>query len=160
MSSRKILQGSAIEGLVLVIVLFLSVPAPGQEATATITGIVRDPSGAVIAGAKVTLTHSQTNSARATVTGADGHYLFTLVPIGTYALAAEAPGFRRFIQSGIVLEINQNARQDITLEVGAATQVVEVKGNVAQVDTVGSTLGSVETERRILELPLVGRDTL
>jgi uncharacterized surface anchored protein len=135
-------------------------PALGQEATATISGTVKDPSGAVVAGAVVTLTNSQTNSSRQTETGADGSYLFTLVPIGTYSLGAAATGFRKFVHSGIVLDINQNAREDIALEVGSTTQVVEVTGAVSQVDTVSATLGKVETERRILDLPLVGRDTL
>jgi hypothetical protein len=92
--------------------------------------------------------------------GADGSYLFTLVPIGTYELTAEHGGFRKYAQTGIVLDINQNARQDITMEVGATTQVVEISSQVTQVDTAGATLGQVETERRILDLPLVGRDTL
>jgi hypothetical protein len=121
---------------------------------------VKDPSGAVIATATVTLTNSQTNIARETKTGADGSYLFTLIPIGTYSLSAAATGFRKFVHSAMVLDINQNAREDILLEVGSTTQIVEVQGNVIQVDTVSATLGKVETERRILDLPLVGRDTL
>jgi hypothetical protein len=111
----------------------------------------------VIANAKLTLTNSQTGIARPTTTSPDGTYLFNLLPIGTYNLAAEVPAFRSYVHTGVVLNINQNARQDIVLEVGATTQVVEVSGNVSQVDTVSATLGQVETERRILDLPLVGR---
>jgi hypothetical protein len=135
-------------------------PARAQEATATLTGIVKDSSGAVVPAVVVTLTNQKTNVARASKSSADGSYLFSLVPIGTYELTAEHGGFRKYAQTGIVLDINQNARQDITLEVGATTQVVEISSQVAQVDTVGATLGKVETERRILDLPLVGRDTL
>jgi hypothetical protein len=140
--------------------LLPSLPAAAQEATATIGGTVRDQSGAVIPRAAVTLTNSQTGISRQATAGPDGNYLFTLVPIGTYDVAAEASGFSKFVHTGIVLDINQNARQDIVLQVGATTQTVEVSGNVSQVDTVSATLGKVETERRILDLPLVGRDTL
>ena len=148
--------------IAIVLALFALLPRPtlAQEATATLSGTVKDPSGAVIAGAVVTLTNPQTNISRQTQSGADGSYLFTLIPIGTYSISAAATGFRTFVHSGIVLDINQNARQDVVLELGSTTQVVEVSGNVTQVDTVSATLGKVETEQRILDLPLVGRDTL
>jgi Carboxypeptidase regulatory-like domain len=132
----------------------------GQQATATIGGTVKDPLGALVAGATVTLTNSGTGISRETKVGSDGTYLFTLVPIGTYSISVEATGFRKFVQNGIVLNINQNAKQDVALQLGAATQVVEVSGNVSQVDTVSATLGDVETSQRINSLPLVGRDTL
>ena len=160
MTSSRALKGAVSAGLMLVVSLLAAVPTPAQEATATLRGTVKDPSGGVIAGAAITLTNSQTGVSRQTQAGADGNYTFLLVPIGTYSVAAEAPGFRKSVQTGIVLDINQNVRQDAVLEMGVATQVVEVSANTYQVDTVGSTLGKVETERRILDLPLVGRDTL
>ena len=134
--------------------------ASAQQATAQITGTVRDPSGAVLVGAEVTLKNSNTNIARSTKTGKEGEYLFTLVPIGTYEVAVEQSGFGRFLQKGITLQINQNARLDVTLQVGTQSQIVEVTGDLAQVDTVSATLGKVETTQRILELPLVERDTM
>jgi Carboxypeptidase regulatory-like domain len=144
----------------IALMLLGAATAAGQQATATLSGMVTDSSGAVIVGATVTLTNSKTNIAQSVQTNSDGLYLFALVPIGTYDLAAEDTGFRKFVQSGITLEINQNARVDVRLEVGATTQAVEIKANVTQVDTVGATLGRVESERRIEDLPLVGRDTL
>jgi outer membrane receptor protein involved in Fe transport len=155
--SRRVAR---LASLALTLSLLGATTAYPQGATASLGGTVKDPSGAVIANAKVTLTNSQTGIARQTNTSLDGTYLFTLLPIGTYTLAAEAPEFRRYVHTGIVLNINQNGRQDVELELGAFTQVVEVAGNVSQVDTVSATLGQVETERRILDLPLVGRDTL
>src|SRR5439155_15227647 len=142
------------------LLLLATMPAAAQKATATLSGTVTDSSGAVMVGATVTLTNSKTNIAQTVQTNSDGLYLFALVPIGTYDLAAEDAGFRKFVQSGITLEINQNARVDVRLEVGATTQAVEIKANVTQVDTVGATLGRVESERRIEDLPLAGRDTL
>ena len=160
MSSINSARTSIFLSLLVAFFLLPSLPAAAQEATATIGGTVRDQSGAVLPRAAVTLTNSQTGISRQTTAGPDGNYLFTLVPIGTYDVAAEARGFSKFVHTGIVLDINQNARQDIVLQVGATTQTVEVSGNVSQVDTVSATLGKVETERRILDLPLVGRDTL
>ncbi len=147
-------------GLALQFAVLFAVQVEAQEATATLVGTVKDPSGAVVPAAVVTLKNEKTNVSRTTKSDADGSYLFTLVPIGTYELTADQTGFRKFVQRGFELDINQNARLDVTLQIGAATQVVEITSKVSQVDTAGSTLGKVETERRILELPLVGRNTL
>jgi hypothetical protein len=131
-----------------------------QQATAQMTGTIKDMSGAVILGAKVTLKNSQTNIARSTTSGKDGDYLFTLIPIGNYGLTVEQRGFETYVHKGITLEINQNAHLDVAMSVGTASQIVEVTGDVSQVDTVSATLGKVETTQRILELPLVERDTM
>jgi len=149
--------------LVLLIGISIFIPcerASAQQATAQITGTIKDPSGAVVAGAKVTLKNSGTNTAHTVTTGKDGAYLFTLVPIGTYEIEIEAAGFAKAVQTKIALEINQNAKLDVTLQVGASNQVVEVSSEVSQVDTITATLGKVETTERILALPLVERDTL
>ncbi len=126
---------------------------------ATLSGTVKDASGAVVASAPVTLTNSGTNIAKTIKSGSDGSYSFTLVPIGTYRVSVEQSGFRKYVRDGIVLNVNQNAKVDVALTVGATDQVVEVTGDVTQVDTLSATLGSVETERRINDLPLVERDT-
>jgi hypothetical protein len=135
-------------------------PAVAQQATALLAGSVKDASGAVVVGAKVTLKNANTNIARTQITGKDGDFLFNLVPIGTYELTVEQTGFDKYVRKGITLEINQNARLDVALQVGTTSQVVEVTGDLAQVDTVSATLGKVETTQRILDLPLVERDTL
>ena len=141
-------------------IVLLAAGAQAQQASALITGTVKDPSGAVVAGAKVTLRNSNTNIARSVTTNKDGYYSFSLVPIGTYELTVEQRGFEKYVHSGITLEINQNGRLDVSLKVGSISQVVEVQGDVSQVDTVSATLGKVETTQRILQLPLVERDTL
>jgi outer membrane receptor protein involved in Fe transport len=144
----------------IVCLALLCAAAQAQQATALITGTVKDSSGAVVLGAKVTLRNSNTNIAHSTTTNKSGDYLFTLVPIGAYELAVEQTGFKKYVRKGITLEINQNARLDVSLKVGSASLVVEVQGDVSQVDTVSATLGKVETTQRILQLPLVDRDTL
>src|SRR5258708_6293696 len=145
---------------VAVCMMILSSRAVGQQATAQITGTVMDQSGAVVAGATVTLKNSSTNITRHTTSGKDGEYLFTSIPIGTYELSVEQQGFRKYERKGISLEINQNAHLDVPLQIGASDQVVEVTGDVSQVDTISATLGKVETTQRILDLPLVERDTM
>jgi hypothetical protein len=143
-----------------VCLLILSGSAAAQQATAQITGTVKDQSGAVVPGANLTLKNSATNVMRTTVAGTDGEYLFTSIPIGAYEVAVERQGFRKYERKGITLDINQNAKLDVTLEVGATDQVVEVQGNVTQVDTTSAALGKVETTQRIEQLPLAARDTM
>jgi hypothetical protein len=146
--------------IVLCTVLLGANQAAGQQATAQLLGTVKDSSGAVVIGAKVTLKNSGTNIAHSTTTNKDGEYLFTLVAIGAYELTVERQGFEKYVHTGITLEINQNARLDVSLHVGTASQVVEVQGDVTQVDTVSATLGKVETTQRIQDLPLAARDTM
>jgi len=135
-------------------------PVTAQQATAQLTGTIRDTSHAVVVGAKVTLRNSETNATRIESSSKDGEYLFTLIPIGTYELSVDQSGFRKYVRAGITLVINQNAHLDVDLEVGSNSQVVEVQGNVTQVDTVTATLGKVETTQRIENLPLASRDTM
>lgn len=132
--------------------------ARAAEVTATISGTVKDPTGALVAKANVMLTNTGTNVSHSVLTGNDGSYLFTLVPIGTYRLTVEQTGFRKYVREGIVLNVNQNAKLDVTLQVGTSEQVVEVTADVTQVDTLSATLGNVETQQRIVDLPLVERD--
>lgn len=140
-------------------VLMLPFFAHASEITANISGTVKDSTGAVVPSASVTLTNTDTNVPKTFQTESDGTYLFRLVPIGNYQITAERAGFRKYVHGGIVLNLNQNAKLDITLQPGETKEVVEVQGDVTQVDTATATLGSVETERRILDLPLVERDT-
>ncbi|HET7206881.1 MAG TPA: carboxypeptidase regulatory-like domain-containing protein, partial [Terriglobales bacterium] len=145
--------------LLVLAVSFLPGPARAAEVTATLAGTIRDASGAIVPGAQVTLTNTQTNISKTVTSGTDGTYSFALVPVGTYKLTVEQTGFRTYVQSGIVLQVNQAAKQDVALQVGGKNETVEVTENVAQVDTVTATLGTVETEKRIQDLPLVERDT-
>jgi len=130
------------------------------QATARLTGTVKDQSGGAIVGTTVTLTNEGTNISRTTKTDGEGNYLFSLVGVGTYRLTVEHAGFKKNVQSGITLEVNQNGRLDVALEVGQASEVVEVSAAVPQIDTSGAVLGKVEDTRRIEDLPLVDRDTL
>jgi len=147
-------------GIVFLVAVLGANQATAQQATAQLTGTIRDATHAIVVGATVTLRNSDTNIARTFVSNKDGDYSFTLIPIGTYELTVEQTGFSKYVRKGITLEINQNAHLDVDLQVGANNQVIEVTGDVTQVDTISATLGKVETTQRILDLPLVERDTL
>jgi hypothetical protein len=142
------------------VLVFVTAAAAWGQTTASLRGTVTDQSGGVVAGAKVTAVNTGTDLSRSTATGSDGGYLFNVLPVGKYKVTVEKSGFTTFAQTGIVLELTQAARLDVSLKVGTSTQTVEVTGNVAQVDTTTAALGKVENERAIRDLPLLDRDTL
>lgn len=109
-----------------------------QGIFATLTGVVSDPSGALIANAKVTLRDAQSGSARDTVTDSDGYYTFASVPVGTYVLTIEAPGFQTSKIDGVALGGGEKRNVNVSLQVGSTNQTVEVTGTadvVAPVDS-------------------------
>src|SRR5436189_5856893 len=126
-------------------------------ATAQISGTVKDQSGAVLPGAEVTLTQTETGLTRNAVTNETGSYTLTNLPIGPYRLEASLPGFRTYVQNGIVLQVNSNPVINATLEVGQVSETVEVQANAALVETRNTAVGQVIENQRILELPLNGR---
>ena len=131
-----------------------------QQATASLTGTIKDGTGAVVPGAKVTLTNSDTNIAQTANSNKNGDFQFTLIPIGAYEVDAEKEGFNKYVHKGIKLEINQNGRLDVVLEVGAVSQIVEIFGDVTQVDTVSDTIGTSVVGETIQRAPLNGRNVL
>ena len=132
-----------------------------QVTSATIMGNVIDPAGAAIPGAGVTVTNEATGAVIKTTSGPDGTYLVPNLSIaGTYAVEVGASGFNTFLQKGIVLQVNQNARIDVTLKLGSTTQRIEVTAQPPQVDTASSSLGTVISHREVEELPLNGRNPI
>jgi outer membrane receptor protein involved in Fe transport len=149
-----------ILSMVMVFVLLVSMPssAVAQVATGTILGTVADPSGAFIPKSQVTATNLQTGILRKGLSDDGGRYAFEFLPIGVYRLEISNPGFKTFVQSGLVLEINQSVRLDVTLEVGAPSESVEVKAEAQQVNTVDASVGHTVSNEEILNLPLVNRN--
>jgi Carboxypeptidase regulatory-like domain len=141
------------------LILLVAVEAQGQT-TGTIYGRVNDSSGATITAATVTVRNLETDYTRTAVTDAEGAYSFTLLSVGKYSITVEAKGFRPYEQKGLELQVAANLRVDIRLEVGQLTEGVNVTGEAPQVDTASATLGKVVEERRIVELPLNGRNFL
>jgi hypothetical protein len=131
-----------------------------QSTTASMLGIVRDASGAVVPGAEVTVTNTGTSFTRTMSTDGEGGYLFTNLPIGSYELKATMNGFQTFVQTGITLVVNQNARVDVALSLGTPSQTVEVNAQITSVDTHSAVMGELVDRERIQELPLNGRNAM
>jgi Carboxypeptidase regulatory-like domain len=143
-------------GLVL---LNLALTSAGfAQAWGTILGTVKDPSGGAVPSAHVKLTETQTSLARTTVTNTQGGYVVPALRPTQYTLSVEAPGFQNFVQKGIVLEANQSLTVNVKLILGATHQAVTVEAAAVQVNTSTPTLNQVVDERRMLELPLNGRN--
>jgi hypothetical protein len=127
------------------------------QATAQISGTVKDQSGAVLPGVEVTVTKTDTAILRTTITNETGSYVLPNLPIGPYRLEAGLPGFRTFAQTGIVLQVNSSPVINAVLEVGQVSEQIEVQANAALVETRNAGIGQVVENARILELPLNGR---
>jgi hypothetical protein len=133
-----------------------SAPAWAQ-ATAQISGIVKDSSGAVLPGVEVTATQTETGISRTTVTNETGSYVLPNLALGPYRLQGMLPGFQTYVQTGLVLRVNDNLVINAALQVGQVSQQVEVQANATFVETRSTGIGQVIENARILELPLNGR---
>lgn len=143
-------------GLFLFLILFAS-SGWGQTLTGTILGTITDPSGAVVPGVEVRAINTGTNQTRSVTTSGSGTYSLSNLPVGSYRLEASQQGFRTEARTGIILQIDQSARFDITLQVGAINQVVEVVADTPLLQTDESSIGSVIDVQKITQLPLNGR---
>ena len=123
-----------------------------------ITGLVTDSSGAVVVGATVTVTNTQTNAARTTSTNNDGNYSFPALLPGMYRLKVQMQGLQTDVRDGVQLEVQQTARLDFQLNVGSMTETVTVTGGAPLLATENATVGTVIDNRRINDLPLNGRN--
>jgi carboxypeptidase family protein len=130
------------------------------QATAQITGTVKDQTGAVLPGVEVTATQTDTGIARTAVTNETGSYVLPNLAIGPYRMEAALPGFRTYVQTGIVLQVNDNPVINPTLEVGQVSEQVQVEANATQVETRSVGVGQVVENARILDLPLNGRQVI
>ena len=108
-------------------------------------------------GAEVRVTQTTTGASRTAVTGADGGYLFTELPVGPYQLQVGKEGFSKAVQAGIVLQVASNPTIDVTLKVGAVSEQVLVEAAAAMVETQNTGVGQVVDQQRIVDLPLNGR---
>ena len=130
------------------------------QATAQISGTVKDQSGAVLPGVEIRMTQTDTGVSRDTVTNETGSYVLTNLAIGPYRLEASLPGFRTYAQTGIVLEVNASPTINPVLAVGQVSEQVEVQANAGQVETRNAGVGTVMENTSILELPLNGRNMI
>jgi hypothetical protein len=141
------------------IVLFVVSGLPlWPQTTGTIFGTVSDSSGSVIQGAKITIIQVDTNVTRTATSTAEGSYSVPFVPIGTYRVEVDAAGFKKFEQTGIVLDVNRNARVDARMQVGQVSETVEVSSDAPLIETRAPALGLTVQNKEIDSLPLVDRD--
>ncbi len=137
---------------------FLVLPLMAQVPTAVMTGIVKDSTGAVVPGVKVIATNTGTNLTRQATTDDSGTYRIAALNPGPYRLDAEATGFKKSTVNGIILEVGQQARVDVDLQVGEVSQTLEVTGRAALVNTESNLIGGVINQSRVVSLPLNGRN--
>ncbi len=139
--------------------LLLLTPAFPQGGESTqILGNVQDTTGALVPNVEITATHLATGQVRRVTTGESGTYTFPLMTPGGYAVKAEKQGFKAEVVSGLVVQLNQKARVDFTLQVGAVTESVEVTAQAMLLTTDDATLGNVVEQKRVVDLPLNGRN--
>jgi len=140
-------------------VLFLLFPSITllADVTGTILGTVKDPSGGLVVGARVTAANADTGQQSEGLTDSNGGYRILALPIGRYTVTVSAPGFQSFETTNIDLKVNDQLRVDATLQLGNVQQKIEVNGAALQVETSSTQLGQVIEQKQILALPLNGR---
>jgi hypothetical protein len=144
-------------GLGLALVLLFGALAAWASITGSISGVVTDPSGAVIPEVEVTAVNTSTGVKQSVVTDQKGFYEFPALPIGTYDLDIQRTGFRPFHQTGLVIDANSALVADVKLILGAATEEVTVSTTVAHVETSSTQMGEVIEDKKIEAVPLNGR---
>src|SRR5437660_100213 len=135
-----------------------TVSAWAQVSTGTVVGVVEDSSGAIVPGAEVTLKNTATGETRQTRSNDRGEFNDPFVRVGEYTVNVAASGFKAKLLSGITLRVDQTVNLRIALEVGATSETIEVTGAAPLVDSATSSLGQVIDNKKILDLPLNGRN--
>ncbi|MBM3757503.1 MAG: TonB-dependent receptor [Acidobacteria bacterium] len=131
-----------------------------QTSTTAILGTVTDPAGAAVSGAKVRVVHDATQTVRETVTNESGAYFVSLINLGAYTVTVEQTGFQTARYASINVEVNARVRVDVALQIGGVTESVTVTGGAPAIQTDQASLGEVINQKRIIELPLNGRNVL
>jgi hypothetical protein len=132
----------------------------GQAGDAEISGLIKDPTGAVVAGAGATVTNQDSGVTRSTRADSDGRYRFIALPPGRYSLKVEAPGFKIESVTDLVLTIGTHVDRNVSLTVGAVQESVSVKGEIPPIDTSRADVAGVVTQRQIDTLPTNTRQYL
>src|SRR5690349_10658730 len=154
MSFRSWVQASL---LLLCIGLLVGVHAQSST-TGNITGTVRDPQGATVPKAEVTITEEKTGATRTLTASEDGFYNATSLPAGTYSVSTAPSGFKKLITTGVELHVNENKTVNLALLVGAVTETVTVTSEAAPIESRCVEVSSLISEKQVTELPLNGRN--
>src|SRR5262245_2431272 len=140
--------------------MLLFVPLGFSQSTTSLRGNVTDASGAVIAGAAVTLTHAATGAVRKGTSSSDGFYEFSLLPPGIYDLTVSAAGFNSVGRAGIELLVSVPATVNLQMGVAGLEQQIEVTGNAPLVNTTDASLGAAFNQNQVSQLPIEARNVV
>src|SRR5690349_16261681 len=144
--------------LALTLLLLTNIcPIAFAQSTATLQGTVTDPSGAIVANAKVTVLNQATGIERTTQTDSSGNYQVAALPVGTYRIEVRAQGFQTAVVNSLQLEVSQTAVQNIPLTIGGASESVSVTSEAPMVESSTATVGQVINQKTVQEIPLNGR---
>jgi hypothetical protein len=138
--------------------VFPAARALAQQITATLSGIVTDPSGGVIPAAHIIATNTGTNASFTVDSSASGEYRINLLPVGTYTLKVTASGFKTFQQTGVVLDLGQSATANVALSIGGTDEIIDVTTGVPLINTTTSEVGATVQNTEIENLPIVNRN--
>src|SRR6266850_3521914 len=130
----------------------------GQTSTATLTGIVQDPTGAVLPNVTISVRNTDRNTNHVTRSNEVGNYVLPALIPGNYSVSAELPGFKKFVREGVVLQVSQVGRIDIRLDLGSLEDTIQVTSAAPLLETETSGRGSIIDRQKIVDLPLNGRD--
>src|SRR5882762_5522587 len=145
------LVGGAVVCIATVMFCMTGPALAQQRASAGIYGSVVDSQGAIIPGAKVALLHVSTNQVRNTTTDQTGAFLFPLLPVGEYRITVEQSGFKKYEQTGLLLQVNDNVKVDIRLVVGDISTQVTVESSSVAVETSNASIKEVVDSRRVVD---------
>jgi hypothetical protein len=143
--------------LLAVVVALALTPTAGRAQNATVVGTITDPSGAAVANATITITHTETGQTYHLTSNSDGNYVAPDLPIGHYNIKVEASGFKAAEQKGLVLQVGDRTRLDYQMAVGGATETVTVEANAVRVQTDTGELSNVITDQQVSQLAVNGR---
>jgi hypothetical protein len=128
------------------------------QTSGTISGYTKDPTGSFVPNVKVTVTNEKTGATRSATSDASGFYQVLALVSGVYTIEAEAQGFKKFRNTGVALTVDENVRADVALEIGQMTEAIEVTAQAALIDTRSSQTSATIDDRRLVDLPLAGRN--
>jgi hypothetical protein len=157
LAGGRVMRNRRRASLSLYLFLFLAIGITWASIAGSISGLVTDSSGAVIAGAKVIATDTQTGVQTTVITDAKGFYSLPALPVGTYDLQVSQIGFKSFDQTGLVINANSALRVDATLSVGTINEKIEVRTDAVHVEAESTQMGEVITGKTMTAVPLNGR---
>jgi hypothetical protein len=156
----KKLSCFALPYSIVSILLLFALNLAYADVTGSLNGVVHDRAQAVVVGAKITITNTETNQSQSAVSAADGSYHFLSLAAGTYKISASAAGFRPYSTNAITVQVNDQLKLDIIFDVGTVIEQVDVTDSLVRVETESTQLGDVIDSKKMLALPLNGRSYL